>query len=86
MFRVGRPFIAAVESDSEPADIARAFDCGIVVEPGDREGMSQAIRRLHGDPAWRRRLADHARGAGLAYDRRHAVEAYRDVLEDAAFS
>jgi hypothetical protein len=46
--------------------------------------MADAIRRLHGDSAGRRRLADHARTAGLLYDRRRAVEAYRDVIQEAA--
>jgi glycosyltransferase involved in cell wall biosynthesis len=77
----GRPFIAAIEADSEAAQIAREHDCGIVVEPGDRSGIEDAIRRLHGDQALRDRLAANARSAGLSYDRPRAVEAYRDVLE-----
>jgi putative colanic acid biosynthesis glycosyltransferase WcaI len=79
----GRPFVAAIEADSEAAQIAREHDCGIVVEPGDRAGMEAAIRRLHGDPVLRADLAAHARSAGLIYDRTRAVEAYRDVLESA---
>jgi colanic acid biosynthesis glycosyl transferase WcaI len=77
----GRPFVAAIEADSEVAQIARDHDCGLVVEPGDRVGMEAAIRRLHGDSALRGRLAAHARSAGLIYDRPRAVEAYRDALE-----
>jgi glycosyltransferase involved in cell wall biosynthesis len=77
----GRPFVAAIEADSEVAEIAREHDCGLVVEPGDRAGMEAAIRRLHGDPVLRADLAAHARSAGLIYDRPRAVEAYRDVLE-----
>ena len=59
----GRPFVAAIEADSEAAQIARDHDCGIVVEPGDRSGIEQAIRRLHGDAGLRRRLA-HERARG----------------------
>ena len=77
----GRPFVAAIEADSEVAQIAREHDCGLVVEPGDRLGMEAAIRRLHGDPVLRTRLAAHARSAGLIYDRARAVEAYRDAFE-----
>ena len=77
----GRPFVAAIEADSEAAQIAREHDCGIVVEPGDREGMETAIRRLHGDPVLRADLAAHARSAGLIYDRARAVEAYQSVFE-----
>src|SRR4029079_9370083 len=64
----GRPFIAAVEADCEAAQIAREHDCGIVVEPGDRDAMADAIRRLRTDGASRQRLAGHARAAGLIYD------------------
>ncbi len=77
----GRPFVAAVEGDCEVAQIAKDHDCGIVVEPGDRDAMAQAIRRLYGDRVTRTRLAQHARAAGTTYDRRRAVDAYHDLLE-----
>ena len=77
----GRPFIAAIEDDSEAAQIAREHDCGVVVEPGDRQAIADAIRRLHADPTRRAQLAANARAAGLVYDRPRAVEAYRDVFE-----
>jgi len=80
----GRPFIAAVDQDCEVADIARRHDCGVVVGPGDRAAMADAIRRLHGDRVSRTRLAGHARAAALVYDRRRAVEAYAALLEDVA--
>ncbi len=79
----GRPFIAAVEPDAETATIAREYECGVIVEPGDREAMAAAIRTLHADPVRRARLASNARAAGLIYDRPRAIEAYRDALEDA---
>jgi glycosyltransferase involved in cell wall biosynthesis len=78
----GRPFVAAIEADSEPAQIAREHDCGIVVEPGDRAALEYAIRRLHGDRQLTSRLAANARSAGMIYDRVHAVEAYRNALEE----
>jgi len=80
----GRPFIAAVDADCETAQIAREHDCGIVVEPGDRAAMASAIRRLRAGPELRARLAGNARAAALVYDRGRAVEAYRDVLVEAA--
>jgi glycosyltransferase involved in cell wall biosynthesis len=79
----GRPFIAAIETDSEAAQIAREHDCGLVVEPGNRDGIEIAIRRLYADPELRARLAGNARTAGLIYDRPRAVAAYREVLEGA---
>jgi glycosyltransferase involved in cell wall biosynthesis len=77
----GRPFVAAVEPDCEAAQIAAEHECGIVVEPGDRDAMASAIRKLYKDAASRDRLAGNARAAGLTYSRRRAVEAYRDLLE-----
>ncbi len=77
----GRPFIAAIEADSEAAQIAREHECGLVVEPGNPAGIESAIRRLYADPELRARLAGNARAAGLIYDRARAVAAYRDVLE-----
>jgi colanic acid biosynthesis glycosyl transferase WcaI len=77
----GRPFVAAVEADSETAQIARDHRCGMVVEPGDRDGIATAIRELRGDPRRRAELAANARAAGLTYDRTRAVDAYRDVFE-----
>jgi glycosyltransferase involved in cell wall biosynthesis len=76
----GRPFIAAVEDDSEAAEIARAHDCGIVVPPGSVEGMEAAIRVLHADRARARTMGDRARKAGLLFDRRRAVTSYENVF------
>jgi glycosyltransferase involved in cell wall biosynthesis len=78
----GRPFIAAIEADSEAAQIAREHHCGLVVESGNRQEMTQAIRTLHDQPDYRARLGANARAAGLLYDRPRAVEAYRNLLEE----
>ena len=78
----GRPFIAAIEADSEPAQVACEHDCGIVVAPGDSAAIARAIRQLHDDRDLRERLAVNARAAGLIYDRAQAVAAYRRVFEE----
>jgi len=79
----GRPFIAAIEADSEAARIARDHDCGIVVEPGNCDQIVTAIRQLRDQPVFRQRLGANARAAGLLYDRPRAIEAYRSLLEEA---
>jgi colanic acid biosynthesis glycosyl transferase WcaI len=76
----GRPYIAAVEDDSEAADIAREHDCGIVVPPGSVEGIETAIRALHADPARTIAMGQRARRAGLLFDRRRAVSSYEHVF------
>ena len=78
----GRPYVAAIESDSEAAQIAREHDCGIVVNPGDRAATACAIRQLYQNRSLRERLAGNARRAGLIYDRPHAVESYRRLFEE----
>jgi glycosyltransferase involved in cell wall biosynthesis len=78
----GRPYVAAVDEDSEPALIAREHDCGVHVEPGDREALAAAIRRLHADPEERARLGENARAAASRYDRGRAVDAYRELFEE----
>ena len=77
----GRPFVAAVDADSEVAQISHKHTCGIIVPPASGRLLTAAIRRLYSDEAQRRRLAGHARTASFAYDRRRAAEAYRDTLE-----
>ena len=76
----GRPYIAAVEDDSEAADIAREYDCGIVVPPGSVEGIESAVRELHSDRIRARAMGDRARKAGLLFDRRRAVSSYEHVF------
>jgi colanic acid biosynthesis glycosyl transferase WcaI len=43
---VGRPILAAVESDSETADLVRSVECGVVVPPDRPDLVAQAIRDL----------------------------------------
>lgn len=43
------------------ADVMDDGEDGILVEPGDVEGLAEAIVRLGGDPSLRRRMGDHAR-------------------------
>jgi glycosyltransferase involved in cell wall biosynthesis len=77
----GRPFIAAVESDSEPALIVEEFGCGLRIEPDDAEALAQGILRMrdsnHGEMGRRGRRAFEQR-----FDRRIATTSYRKLLED----
>ncbi len=79
----GKPFIAAVEADAEPARIALEHDCGLMVEPDDARALADAIRRARDLP-----LDDMGRRGREAferlYDRPIATDAYRRLLEDVA--
>jgi colanic acid biosynthesis glycosyl transferase WcaI len=79
----GRPFIAAVEEWSEPAIFAREHGCGVRTEPGDPEGLAQAILEMRDAP--RDEMGKRGREAfERLYDRPIATEAYRDLLERVA--
>lgn len=82
----GRPYIAAIDSASEVADIARDYDCGFVVPPGDADALAAGILELSRDPARVDRLGARAREAGLLFDRPRAVSAYSALLRNVAAS
>jgi glycosyltransferase involved in cell wall biosynthesis len=76
----GRPYIAAVERDSEAVSIAERFECGLVAEPGSARSLAERIRVLHADRGRAARMGDRAREAALRFDRRVAVRAYDGLL------
>jgi glycosyltransferase involved in cell wall biosynthesis len=72
----GRPYVAAIEPDSEAAQITREHDCGIAVGPGDGAAMAEAILRIQRDPQYAAGLSRRAREAALTFDRPRQVAAY----------
>ena len=72
----GRPYVAAVEEDSEVVHIARAYDCGLVAEPGKPRSLADYILALYHDRARARRMGDNSRRAAGDFDRREHVSAY----------
>jgi glycosyltransferase involved in cell wall biosynthesis len=75
---VGRPFLAAVESESETALVCREFDCGLVVDPGSPHAIANGIRQA-------RQLnlvamGERGRDAAVAHFGRAAVAASYDSL------
>jgi glycosyltransferase involved in cell wall biosynthesis len=76
----GRPYIAATDPSSEPAQIARESGCGLVAAPGDPASLAEAIATLYDDPAMTREMGARARLAARQYDRKVAVQAYRELF------
>lgn len=79
---VGRPYIAAVDADSEVASITTRYRCGVLVPPDAPTQLASAIRDcVHGKHA----LGDMGRrGRELAereFDRLRATEKFRSILE-----
>jgi glycosyltransferase involved in cell wall biosynthesis len=68
----------------EPAEIVRSARAGIVVAPGDIDGLAAALSRLAGSADERRRLGEAGRGAAVAqYDRTRICDSFVNVLESA---
>jgi colanic acid biosynthesis glycosyl transferase WcaI len=78
----GRPYVAAVEEDSEVVQIARAHDCGVVAEPGKPQSLAEQILALHDNRARARRMGHNARRTAGDFDRRQHVAAYARVFHD----
>ena len=80
----GRPYIAATDPASEPAQIARESGCGLVAAPGDPAALADAIATMYDNPAMTRDMGARARLAARQYDRKSAVEAYHELFERVA--
>jgi colanic acid biosynthesis glycosyl transferase WcaI len=77
----GRPFVAAIGSESEVARIAREHECGVIVPPGHPQALADALRALQADPSERARLGRNGRDAlQRFYDRSLAVCRYDQML------
>ena len=78
----GVPIVLA--AGGEAAEIVRRAGSGIVVAPGDVDGLASAIRELSGDPERRERLgASGRRAAERDYDRIGIAGRFIDHLESA---
>lgn len=76
----GRPVVLV--ADGEAADIVRESNAGIVVRPGDINGLVQAIRRLRDHPALRGELGANGRRATEdRFDSTKIIDRFIDHLE-----
>ena len=79
----GRPVVAAVDAESEPALIIQEEEIGVQVPPGDAAAFVDAIVKLRSNPAYL--TAAGARARRAAVDRfgfSHVLAAYVDLLGD----
>jgi colanic acid biosynthesis glycosyl transferase WcaI len=84
---VGRPVIAAADSDSETAELVARVGCGVVVPPGRPELLAAVIRRAHDGEYDLEEMGRRAREYALAEaDRSVAVGRYRELLAELATS
>jgi len=79
---VGRPVLFIGAHDGEIASIIDSYRCGVVVAPGDVEGLTRAIRTMAADPAGTAAMG--ARGLEAYRERfapERAFEAWERVLD-----
>jgi hypothetical protein len=76
----GRPVILV--ATGEAADIVREHQAGIAVEPGDKQGLADALRILRADAELRRDLGESGRRAAEQhFDRAKISERFMHELE-----
>ncbi|MDQ3279832.1 MAG: glycosyltransferase family 4 protein [Acidobacteriota bacterium] len=82
---VARPAIFIGARDGELARIIEEHRCGVVVQPGDVEGLTRAIAQLASDPAAAAEMGRRGRELYLArFAPQHAFAAWERVLTEAA--
>ncbi|HLB18957.1 MAG TPA: glycosyltransferase family 4 protein [Gaiellaceae bacterium] len=78
----GLPVVLVAEG--EAAEILESAGAGLVVKPGDTDGLAAALARLARSPDERARLGAASRTAAVErYDRRPLCDAFIDALESA---
>jgi glycosyltransferase involved in cell wall biosynthesis len=76
----GKPYVAAVDDESEVAAIALQYGCGLIAPPGDVGALTDRLRTLYRDRALLEHLAVNAWNASAAFDRPIAVRNYHKIL------
>jgi glycosyltransferase involved in cell wall biosynthesis len=78
----GRPIIAVTANDGEIARLVKAFNCGIVVEPGNPDEMEKAIIQLFTNHTMTIEMGRHARAMLEAnFTRRRAFERWKNIID-----
>ena len=84
---VGRPVIAVCAKDGEISRLVEHHRCGIVVEPGDADGLANTIVQLSQDAEMRDLMGRNARAMlETNFTRRNALASWQNVLENVAHS
>jgi glycosyltransferase involved in cell wall biosynthesis len=80
---VGRPVIAAAESDSETANVVGSVGAGVVVPPGRPELLARALRRAYDGELDLTGMGERGRTyVASEADRAVAVDRYRQLLRE----
>jgi len=81
----GRPFLALVDRQSEVAEIAVKFGCGIVVEPGRPEALARIIIELSNNPQHLKEMGHRGREAAAKHFSRELIcDRYQKLFYEVA--
>lgn len=78
----GRPYVAAVEEESEVIAITRQYHCGLTAQPGDPRDLTDKILQLYGDAKLRESCGTNARAAVSEFNRPRQVEKYIKLFRE----
>ncbi len=76
----GRPFLAAVESECEVANIAKLYNCGVMRQPGEPHAIASSILQLYEDSAGLKRMGENAREAAKNFDKKAALNSFYNLF------
>jgi glycosyltransferase involved in cell wall biosynthesis len=76
----GRPYVAAVEEESEIASITTRHQCGLLAEPANPGEIAKCILTFYYDRARARHCGENARRAAPEFDRGRQIRAYHELF------
>jgi glycosyltransferase involved in cell wall biosynthesis len=81
----GRPTLAITSKTGEIGRLVDRYRCGLVIEPGDADGLATAIQQLSANVKDRVEMGSRARAMlESQFTRRHAFERWKNVLDRVA--
>jgi glycosyltransferase involved in cell wall biosynthesis len=82
---VGRPMVVIGARDGELGALVQRHACGLVVEPGDAQGLADLLKRLAGDPQGLAAMGKAARALlDAQFSRARALESWRQLIGELA--
>ena len=83
----GRPIIAVAAKNGEIANLVRAHDCGVIVEPGNSDDLASVICDFSRNIIMRETMGRNARAMLEAgFTRQHALQKWAQVIDRVARS
>jgi glycosyltransferase involved in cell wall biosynthesis len=80
----GRPILAVMDKNGEIAALVRDHRCGIVIAPGDSQGMAASLTELANNPALCAEMGARARAMlDEHFTKSHAVRLWQQLLNQA---